>query len=136
MKNQIKLFRILLVIFIGGTFGTMFRWLIHFLTDDYLFPFGTVVENISGSFLLGILAGWVAVKAIPVLLKEGVGTGFCGGFTTMSTFAADALYLQEGAGLYTASIYISVSIAGGLIAAALGMMFGSKMANKRQEGIK
>ncbi|GEL08910.1 fluoride efflux transporter FluC [Salisediminibacterium halotolerans] len=134
MNSFSKFISISLIIFLGGALGTLFRWGIHLTTDSYLFPVGTVIENISGSFLLGLLAGWAAIKTIPLFVKEGAGTGFCGGFTTMSTFAADHLFLLKQAGVYYAATYFSFSLAGGIIAAVLGMKAGEKLARKRSGG--
>jgi len=121
---------IILTIFIGGVFGTLFRYVINLQTMTFLFPMGTLIENLSGSFLLGVLTGWVVVKVIPPLLKEGIGVGFCGGFTTMSTLAADSVFLAGQATMLQAGFYVLISLVGGVMLALLGIILGQQVANK------
>lgn len=121
---------IILTIFIGGVFGTLFRYVINLQTKTFLFPMGTLIENLSGSFLLGVLTGWVVVKVIPPLLKEGIGVGFCGGFTTMSTLAADSVFLAGQATMLQAGFYVLISLIGGVMLALLGIILGQQVANK------
>jgi len=121
---------IILTIFIGGVFGTLFRYVINLQTMTFLFPMGTLIENLTGSFLLGVLTGWVVVKVIPPLLKEGIGVGFCGGFTTMSTLAADSVFLAGQATMLQAGFYVLISLIGGVMLALLGIILGQQVANK------
>nr|WP_090890170.1 CrcB family protein [Evansella caseinilytica] len=124
---------ILIAIFIGGALGTMFRYTINLQVIHLLFPLGTVVENVIGSLLLGAVTGYILIKKIPVVLKEGIGVGFCGGFTTMSTLAADTVHLVGEAHVESLLVYISVSLFGGLLAAFFGMKLGSVIARSKQK---
>ncbi|MCR6105303.1 CrcB family protein [Salipaludibacillus agaradhaerens] len=130
MKQQLA---ILLSIFIGGVLGTLLRYAINLQTINLLFPLGTILENLLGSFLLGVLTGWVAVKAIPVAWKEGMGVGFCGGFTTMSTLAADAVFMSGERSFMAAAVYIIISLFGGVFLALVGLKAGEGVASRRQK---
>lgn len=79
------------------------------------FSFGTLLVNVSGSFLLGAL--WnVAPPALTVLGLAGLGS-----FTTFSSFARDAVALVEQRHVALAALYVGVSCAAGVAAAALGV---------------
>lgn len=81
-----------------------------------LFPWGTLVVNLVGSFLLGV----ISVQAPPQLAAL-LGAGFCGALTTYSTFGAQTLYLiEEGEGR-VAAWNVGVSVVVGVAAAALGV---------------
>jgi CrcB protein len=84
-------------------------------------PWGTVLVNLSGSFLLGVLTG----VGMPSEVRLLVGTGFCGAFTTYSTFAYEVLMLTErGRGVHAVAT-LATSILGGLGAALIGFTVGS-----------
>jgi CrcB protein len=78
-------------------------------------PIGTLAVNVSGSFLLGLLA----TTAPPVLTVLGVGG--LGALTTFSSFARDAVALAEDGRAYAAAAYVTVSVGLGIAAAALGV---------------
>ncbi|UCZ53646.1 CrcB family protein [Bacillus shivajii] len=118
---------VIMAIFIGGALGTLFRYAINLQTTTLLFPLGTIIENISGSLLLGLLTGFILIKQMNVILKEAIGVGFCGGFTTMSTLAADAVFLFDEGTLTTVTFYMIASVIGGIIAAFIGLMLGQKL---------
>ena len=90
----------LLLVFVGGGFGSVLRYVIGkwLNTADGGFPFGTFTANIVGSILIGIILGLAAKGNIfnqnQTLL---LATGFCGGFTTFSSFAYENhLFLKNG----------------------------------------
>lgn len=114
----------LLSIAIGGALGTLVRFYINHSFSHTLFPLGTLIENISGSFLLGGLTGLFLYLQVREWVRVGLGVGFCGGFTTMSTFAVDTLYLLEGEAHFQLVGYIFGSLFGGLIMAAFGLWLG------------
>jgi CrcB protein len=122
--------KIILSITIGSLLGTLSRLLINSISLYTLFPIWTVMENIVGSCLLGILTGYVLTKTIPDHLKVGVGVGFCGSFTTMSTFAYDLYLLSHDSILYL-FLYFSISLIGGLGASLLGIILGNKWAIRK-----
>ncbi len=120
----------------GGALGTLFRHLLNVATFSPAFPVGTVIENITGAFLLGLVTGAIAgIKQAPAWLKQGVAVGFCGGYTTTSTFAADSfvLVLHDTPGL--AGLYVAVSLIFGLLAAWTGLGAGrALLATERSIG--
>jgi CrcB protein len=91
------------------------------------FPWGTFVINVSGSLLLGLLAGLSLYHAFPQSPRVVLGTGFCGAYTTFSTFTVDTVRLLEKGGVgdalrnsFGTLVVATVAAAAGLaIAAAL-----------------
>lgn len=88
-----------------------------------LFPWGTLVVNLVGSFLLGV----ISVQASPRLATL-LGAGFCGALTTYSTFGAQTLYLIEEGEARVAAWNVGVSVVAGVAAAALGVAVGGAVA--------
>jgi CrcB protein len=88
---------------------------------DSVLPLGTFVINVTGSLLLGLVTGLGISHGLshgPVLV---VGAGFCGGFTTWSTFGYETLTLAEGGALAAAGANMVGSLAVGLAAAGAGL---------------
>ena len=118
MKQQI------LLVFLGGGVGSCLRFIISRSFNSYFehFFLGTFVVNILGSFLIGIILGLSAkgnfLSQSQVLLLT---TGFCGGFTTFSTFAFEKHSLLTSGEILHFSIYVLASIATGVVAIALGL---------------
>lgn len=114
-----------LLVAIGGALGTLLRHLINVVAFIPGWPVGTVFENLTGAFLLGVAAGWLSThKSSPDWVRKGIGVGFCGGYTTMSTFAADSfvVYLYQAPGW--AAGYVAVSLVFGLLFAWIGLGVG------------
>jgi CrcB protein len=115
-----------LFVAIGGTLGVLTRWGISRLTlhSDALL-WSTVGINIIGSFLLGLL---VAEHWFGRDLREGLGVGFLGGFTTFSTFSVQAVLEVDGGRPGAALAYVLASVIGGIAAATGGYMLGRTLA--------
>jgi CrcB protein len=112
-----------LLVFVGGAIGSPLRY----LTDRFVqsrhsraFPFGTLVVNLVGCFILGVVAGGVAHSGWSSDTKALLGTGFCGGLTTFSTFSIEALELMSHKMTLRALAYIIASSAAGIGLAAAG----------------
>jgi len=106
----------------GGT-GAVARFITDGLIRTILgrrFPWGTLIINITGSFILGLITGAAMYDHGSVNLKLVVGTGFCGGFTTLSTASFEAVRLIEEK-RYAGSL---VQILGNCILAILGAFAG------------
>lgn len=106
----------LLLVAVGAAVGAPLRFLCASALDSGRFPFGTLLVNVSGSFLLGLLVGTGAAGDRLALL----GTGFCGGFTTYSAFAVQARRLGRTPG----AAYAVVTLGAALPACALGFVLG------------
>jgi CrcB protein len=117
-------------IIIGSLFGTLSRFLINSISLYTDFPLWTLIQNIAGSCLLGILTGYVVTRTIPDYLRVGIGVGFCGSFTTMSAFAYDLYLLSQDSFLYL-SLYLTITLLGGLGACLLGIFVGTKWAIRK-----
>ncbi|BAB06706.1 CrcB family protein [Halalkalibacterium halodurans] len=119
---------------IGGAIGTSFRFLLNTWTLTTGYPYGTLIENIVGSFLLGFLTSWFLVIVPKEWLKKGLGVGLCGGFTTMSTLAADSVLLYSHHP-FSSLIYVAASLFGGIGFALLGYLLASKIATRRKREV-
>ena len=121
------LFNVLLV-GAGGCIGSIARYLTVISLDRKLngvFPYGTLSVNVLGSFILGAVLAWTAHKTenYEAQWRLFLGTGFCGGFTTFSAFAAENFTILVKSNTGTALLYISVSVVAGLVAVWLGFSF-------------
>jgi CrcB protein len=100
----------------------------RYLLDRYVaskghgaFPWGTFTINISGSFVLGLLVGLGAHHGLSTSAVAVLGAGFCGAYTTFSTFSVETIRLLEEGSVLEASLNVGVSLAAGLLAAAAGL---------------
>lgn len=109
----------LLLVFIGGGTGSIARYLLGKLINDPSqgIPYGTFAANIIGSLLIGVILGWAlkndSLTSNTTLL---LATGFCGGFTTFSTFAYENHVLLKSGDLMTFALYAIASFAIGILA--------------------
>lgn len=113
----------LLLVMLGAAVGAPSRWLLdqHIQSRrDSVFPWGTLTINVLGSLLLGILLGAMSAGRGSAELVALAGTGFCGGFTTFSTFGYETIRLVEDGSLLEASLNVIASLALGMIAAFAG----------------
>lgn len=89
----------LILVFIGGGFGSVLRYLIgkYLNSQTTGIPYGTFAANIIGSLLIGIILGLAAKNVLSENQILLLATGFCGGFTTFSTFAYENhVFLKTG----------------------------------------
>ncbi len=115
-----------LLVAVGGVLGVLSRYGLGRLTtgsDGLLWT--TVGINVAGSFLLGLL---VAESWFGREVRDGIGIGFLGGFTTFSTFSVQAVLEVDGGRPETALLYVLASVLGGLAAAAGGYALGRTLA--------
>ena len=114
----------ILLVGIGGAIGSIFRYVTHWATTKYFqgsFPLSTFLVNILGSLLIGLFIGYLG-KYFPENhpLKFLLIVGFCGGFTTFSSFALENYNLLQNNNQITAYIYIASSIILTITAVGLG----------------
>jgi CrcB protein len=88
------------------------------------FPLGTFLINVGGSFALGMLGAILAQRTAPNAdaLRLAIGVGFCGGFTTFSTFEYETHALFEDGAWLTAVTNMFLSLFAGLVAVRLGVV--------------
>lgn len=108
----------------GSAVGGVARWALAGFVQQRagaLFPVGTLIVNITGSFLLGLLLRYaLGSEAISPEVRALLTTGFCGGYTTFSTFTYETAILLEEGEYWRAGAYILVSVLLSLIGVWLG----------------
>lgn len=115
----------LLVVMAGGALGAAVRFLVSVGLARDEFPWGTLVVNLVGSFLIGIL--FVASqKEMPQLWKLAIGVGFLGALTTFSTFGLDTLLLWRRGQIALAVSYSLGSLILGVALVAAGLAVGQQ----------
>ncbi|HEV7437578.1 MAG TPA: fluoride efflux transporter CrcB [Pseudorhizobium sp.] len=121
----------LLLVAFGGATGSVLRYLVGHWSIRHLgpgFPWGTMIVNVVGSFLIGFLAELVARRfGASAEIRLLLITGFLGGFTTFSAFSLDALVLFERAATAMAAVYIMGSVGLSLLAVLGGLALGRSM---------
>jgi CrcB protein len=112
---------------LAGAFGALGRYGVHEVVQSRAasrFPWGTVVVNVTGSFLLGLLVGLATYQGLDPDVRTVVGTGFVGAYTTFSSFSYDTFGLFEsgatGGRTRAALVHALGSVAVGLVAATAG----------------
>jgi len=114
-----------LIVGLGGAVGSMLRYGVQKIFQVQTvatFPTGTLLVNIAGCFLIGIL--WSLVSRSLTLndeMKLLLMTGFCGGFTTFSAFTLEGIGLLKENRTVLFVIYLSASVLGGLLATFIGI---------------
>jgi CrcB protein len=109
-----------LLVAAGAAIGAPLRYMVDRTVQrrrDSPFPWGTLTVNVAGSFILGLLT--VTTDSTVTLL---LGVGFCGAFTTYSTFGYETIRLAEDGSRWYAVLNVLVSLAAGLAAATLGIL--------------
>ena len=118
--------RTILLIAIGGGLGSVFRYLTTLAINRYsqlFFPYATFTANILGCFLIGLILGLLEKNNVTSSdLKFFLVTGFCGGYTTFSTFSNENVSLMQANQMGTAFLYIALSVIVGLAATWSGLM--------------
>lgn len=120
-----------LIVFIGGGLGAALRHGVNLVSARLLgfgFPYATAFENISGSLVMGLLAGYFAFRSagMPSHLQLFLTTGILGGYTTFSAFSLDTVLLYERGALGLAAIYVL----GSVLLSIAGLMAGLALARQ------
>lgn len=113
-----------LLVGLGAAVGAPLRYLTDLAARRWLgprLPWGTLLVNVAGCLVLGVLTGAVSQGAVPRSVEPLVGTGLCGALTTYSTFSADTLRLAEAGERLPALVNVVVSVGAGLAAVVGGV---------------
>ncbi len=110
---------------LGGSIGSCMRYLISLWSAEYVgagFPYGTLLVNVIGSFIIGVFMAAATEKFIMnPNLRFLVVIGFCGGLTTFSSFSYETMKLWEGSEFHYAMINILANMVLSFMAVWLGM---------------
>ena len=109
---------------VAGAVGAPVRYLVDGAVGERLggtFPWGTLIVNATGSLLLGFLTGLALYHAFPRTPRVVLGTGFCGAYTTFSTFTFETVRLVEDGAVNEAFRNVLGTLLTGAAAAAAGL---------------
>ena len=114
-----------LIVFLGAGIGGSIRHGFNIYVARWLgthFPYNTLVINIVGSLVMGLIAGWFALKGGATgQMRLFLATGILGGFTTFSAFSLDAVLLWQRHDTMLAALYVGGSVLGGMMGLMLGL---------------
>lgn len=122
-----------LLVAAGGAAGAVCRYLLSMIPVRGEFPVMTFLTNITGAFVIGLIVGLTAGKLseapeLVLFLK----TGFCGGFTTFSTFSLETVQLLEKGKFLTGGLYAAGSVMLSLLGVLAGMAAAAMVIGGRQ----
>jgi len=107
-------FSFIAAVAVGGAFGSVMRYLAGIAAGRLFgtnFPWGTLIINVTGSFLIGAFVGLFATRwDLPQAARIFLTVGICGGYTTFSTFSLDAWYLAERGETLASLAYMTASV--------------------------
>ena len=122
---------VLLGVAAGGAAGSLLRYVLGIAVTRAAapgFPWATLLINVTGAFLLGLFFRAMAGAGGSNALRAALTAGFCGGYTTFSTFSYETLLLAEQGSWGRAALYALASVALGLLAVAAGASLGASIA--------
>jgi fluoride exporter len=119
-----------LLVLVGGMIGAPARFLADRFVQarhDSVLPWGTWAINVAGSAVLGFLLGAQQHLGLPAQVIDLVGTGFCGGLTTFSTFSYETLRLLDDGAIAAAGLNLLGSLVAGVLAAGLAFALATAL---------
>ena len=117
----------LLCVALAGAVGSLARWGVSHAAQSWLghrWPWGTLVVNVLGCFLFGLVIEYSRGRTDETLLRLVLLTGLAGAFTTFSTFAFDTWQLHHDRGLLWPALNVAMHLVAGLLALVLGLAAG------------
>ena len=117
---QTGTFQQFMLVGFGGAMGSMLRYAGNLLYAPKLFPLTTLLINLLGSLIMGMVMAWSLRQPSSDNWKLLIATGLCGGFTTFSAFSYENLCLLQAGKPILSILYVAGSVAGGIVAAWLG----------------
>jgi CrcB protein len=112
---------------IGSMLGGVSRYCMSLLTQNiavFSIPYGTLISNTAGCLIIGLIAGFSGkTELMSTEMRLLLATGFCGGFTTLSSFIYELAQFVQDKELYYASFYFIATLAGAGLAFTLGLLF-------------
>lgn len=122
----------ILLVGVGGFLGSIFRYVlsgwVHRILDNPWFPYGTLAVNVTGSLVIGFLAGLVDSRSLfSSEARLFVFIGLLGGFTTFSSLTIETFSLARSAQLLAAAMNVTLQLFLGLVAVWLGNLLARLM---------
>jgi CrcB protein len=123
--------RAYLLVLVGGGIGSAIRHAVNVAFARWFgtsFPFHTLFENVSGSLLMGLIAGYFAFRGdASQAVRLFLTTGVLGGYTTFSAFSLEAMLLWDQHNIGKAALYVLLSVGASLAGLWLGLSLARKM---------
>jgi CrcB protein len=121
----------MLMVGLGSMLGGVSRYGMSLLTQNasaFSLPYGTLLSNLAGCLLIGVIAGFGdRTELLSTEMRLLLATGFCGGFTTMSSFVYELGQFVQDKEYFFASTYFVATLAGAGLAFALGLLLSAAM---------
>ena len=118
----------ILYVALGSALGGVCRYLVSLaLNAPKGFPWGTFAVNVAGALAIGLLSGWLAKGDHAAAIRLFAVVGFCGGFTTFSTYNMELLTFVRTGDLFPALAYFSFNVIGGFVCCWLGFATGNAL---------
>ena len=115
------------IVGLAGAVGALARYVVgRYIAERYgsQFPLGTLLINVTGAFLIGLLFAFAGHRLISTTLQTILATGFLGGYTTFSTMSWEGVQLARGGSTRGSLLYFGSNLVPGLLAVALGLALG------------
>lgn len=119
-----------LAVCFGASLGALCRWLLGLWLNSpgAAWPWGTLVVNVGGGYLIGLLLGGMSGQPdVPLWLRLFLMTGFLGGMTTFSAFSGETVAMLMRGAYLPAGSYAAASLLGSLFATGLGFITAARL---------